>query len=666
MPQPVEASARKLYLASALMLFLELTLIRWLGESILYLAFFTNFVLLASFLGIGLGFLSKQRSDWFRHLPLALALLLSIVLIFPIRVDRSAPDVIFIGTGRPAGLPIWAMLPLVFTATALIMAMVGQRVARYFKVLEPLRAYRLDILGSVSGIGAFAGLAALRARPVVWAIVIVGLVVAVEREVLQRSARVALLGIVALLGVQSVQPGWSWSPYYRVEVLSDSTFTYISVNGIPHQATGTIHDLREIDWIADWPYRVRASPEAPGDVLIVGAGNGNDVAYALDYDAEHVDAVEIDPRIYELGRSLNPQRPYQDPRVSIHIDDGRAFMQRTDAEYDLVLFALPDSLTSVAGQSNLRLESYLFTVEAFEQARRLLTAHGIFALYNLHTDEWVVDRMAVTMAEVFGEAPCQLGDAATRARVMLAVGPGVDPQCPGGVVHDAIGPDPVTDDRPYLYIREREIPAFYLVALALILLVSALSVRAQGGTLAAIMRNLDLFLMGMAFLLLETKSISQFALWFGTTWNVNTLVFVGVLGSVLAAIEVSRRMTRPAIGPLYALLLGSVAASWAIPASFLLTLPFAVRWIVASAITFTPIFVANLVFAQRFKVVNNPAAAFGVNLLGAMLGGVMEYLALVTGYRALAIIVAGLYCAALVVWRTQSSAAEMATAYIAT
>jgi hypothetical protein len=68
MPESGGSSARGLYLASALMLFLELTLIRWLGESILYLSFFTNFVLLASFLGIGIGFLAHGRQDWFRHL----------------------------------------------------------------------------------------------------------------------------------------------------------------------------------------------------------------------------------------------------------------------------------------------------------------------------------------------------------------------------------------------------------------------------------------------------------------------------------------------------------------------------------------------------------------------------------------------------------------------
>ena len=48
---------RRLFLGSALMLFLELALIRWLGANIVHLSYFSNFVLLGSFLGIGLGFL---------------------------------------------------------------------------------------------------------------------------------------------------------------------------------------------------------------------------------------------------------------------------------------------------------------------------------------------------------------------------------------------------------------------------------------------------------------------------------------------------------------------------------------------------------------------------------------------------------------------------------
>jgi hypothetical protein len=233
---------------------------------------------------------------------------------------------------------------------------------------------------------------------------------------------------------------------------------------------------------------------------------------------------------------------------------------------------------------------------------------------------------------------------------MLAVGPGLDQTCPEGVINAATSPEPVSDDRPFLYVQNQTIPSFYLFALGAILAISVLAVRLVGGTLI-VGRYLDLFLMGTAFLLLEAKSVSQFALWFGTTWNVNTLVFSGVLLSVLAAINVSRRMRQPSITLLYGLLLLSVAASWAVPASSLLSLPIALRWVVACVITFTPIFVANLVFATRFQSVASPTEAFGVNLLGAILGGVLEYTSLVTGYRTLAVIVGCLYLGALLSWK---------------
>src|SRR5881397_2078788 len=52
----------RLVLGSCVMLFLELALIRWLGANIVHLSYFTNFVLLGSFLGIGLGFLIARKS----------------------------------------------------------------------------------------------------------------------------------------------------------------------------------------------------------------------------------------------------------------------------------------------------------------------------------------------------------------------------------------------------------------------------------------------------------------------------------------------------------------------------------------------------------------------------------------------------------------------------
>ena len=94
---------------------------------------------------------------------------------------------------------------------------------------------------------------------------------------------------------------------------------------------------------------------------IIGAGSGNDIDHALRYGVDRIDAVEIDPVIQSIGISSNPDRPYADPRVVRHLDDGRHFLRTTDRKYDLVVYALVDSLILHSGYANIRLESYLFT-----------------------------------------------------------------------------------------------------------------------------------------------------------------------------------------------------------------------------------------------------------------------------------------------------------------
>jgi hypothetical protein len=212
----------------------------------------------------------------------------------------------------------------------------------------------------------------------------------------------------------------------------------------------------------------------------------------------------------------------------------------------------------------------------------------------------------------------------------------------------AVAPEPATDDHPFPYLQGRTIPAFYLVTLGLILLASAVIVRMSAGSLSAMRSYLDLFFMGAAFLLLETKNVVQFALLFGTTWFVNALVFAGILLSVLLAIEVARRFRLPSRHILYALLFAAIAVAWVVPTGSLLALPLAPRFLAATALAFAPIFLANLVFAERFRDVGSSAVAFGSNLLGAMVGGVLEYSALIVGYRLLLVAVALLYALAYV------------------
>jgi hypothetical protein len=157
---------------------------------------------------------------------------------------------------------------------------------------------------------------------------------------------------------------------------------------------------------------------------------------------------------------------------------------------------------------------------------------------------------------------------------------------------------------------------------------------------------LDLFFMGAAFLLLETKNVVQFALLFGTTWVVNALVFGGILLTVYAAVELARRRRLPPTGLLYGMLMLTLAVAWLVPQHALLDLPTFTRLAAAVVLAFAPVFLANLVFAKRFAATTSATAAFGANLLGAVVGGALEYGSLLVGYRSLLIVVGALYLAA--------------------
>ena len=401
-------------------------------------------------------------------------------------------------------------------------------------------------------------------------------------------------------------------------------------------------------------------PTMPGDALIIGAGNGNDVALALANGVGHVDAVEIDPVIQATGRDRHPASPYQDARVTPYVDDGRAFLERTDRTYDLILFALPDSLTLVSGQGSLRLESYLFTREAMATVRGHLSPGGAFAMYNYYRPD-VFERYANTMSQVFGHDPCLDAGGqslAPRQQAVLTIGREASTlRCDAMYRSGPDAPEPSTDDHPFPYVQGRSIPRLYLWSLAAILLASIAIVRVASGAALGLMRPfVDLFFMGAAFLLLETKSVVQFALLFGTTWFVNALVFAGILLAVLAAIEVAKRASLPAPIAMYGLLVGCLAVAWIVEPASLLTLAPAARFVVGVIVTFAPIFVANLIFAQRFRDVGASTVAFGANLLGAMLGGVLEYLSIVTGYRALLLAVAILYGLAFLTGRRHLTA----------
>jgi SAM-dependent methyltransferase len=466
-----------LFLISWLVLFLELACIRWFPSHVLFLTFFVNLVLLACFVGMSVGCLvARRRTNFIRHTPYWILVGLFIGLlannysgllqaVFAVG-NQAKPDVVYFGTETsvmlpnplPFPVPMEVVGALFFGIIAAIMVGPGQEMGRAFnRVSNRTTAYSANLLGSLVGIGMFAGCSVLRLPPIVWfglsGIVLAYLLIRKDpdagpevRDALPPSVTGAttaaaphpapapkptatpvlpLAALVISIGLTYVTSGFftmngrqiTWSEYYRIDYEPKEQF--IITNLISQQ----LMEPRENPPVAKVPYALpylfqRDLKKADGTpawpefkkILIIGAGNGNDVARALMFvnpndPTVEIDAVEIDPVIQNLGQLHHPNKPFEDrKRVKVSINDGRNFLREAKAEtYDLVVFALIDSLVLQSGYSNLRLESYLFTLESFQDVKRVLKPTGVAAIYNFFRQGWIAARINDQLRSAFDE-----------------------------------------------------------------------------------------------------------------------------------------------------------------------------------------------------------------------------------------------------------------------
>jgi SAM-dependent methyltransferase len=676
-----DSRGARIFLASFLVLFLEVALIRWMPAYIRLLAYFSNFILLASFLGIGVGcLLAPARARLYAWFPLLQAIVIAAVYFFRLEVSVPTTGSIYFSSGTTAPVVVvesTMLLPLVFVIVAALFATLAQRMGKEMTALPPLRGYTLNLLGSLAGVGLFAVMSWLQLSPTWWfaigfAAAVPLLVTPPPGEAARPRLRGAVLAIdIALLVaslalVHTLARNALWSPYYKITVGQEGPDTVVEVNNIFHQSMAPV-DHKE--YFYQWPYMVFG--DTFENVLVLGAGSGTDVASALKHGAKHVDAVEIDPVIVRLGRQHHPDRPYSDPRVTVVTDDARHFLRTTTKKYDLVVFALIDSLTMQSSFSGVRLESYMFTEESFRAVKDRLAPNGLLVVYNYFREPWLVDRLANISAAAFGQEPrVHVHEARAYLGVLMA-GPRLatltsDPEIPERVTafgqSHAPSParmhardaaiEPARDDWPFLYLRDRHIPSHYIAALALILVVSTivvlLIVRGHSGRW-----SWGFFLLGAGFMLLETKSIIQFALLWGSTWVVASLAIASVLTMALAANYIVSKVeiTKPWLvgGGLVALL----ALNFLIPVGAITFESRAVESVFYAVLMFSPILCAGLLFGSAIKRSTSLPRDYGTNLLGAMVGGVGEYLSLVTGFRMLLFVIALCYVGAIASFRRE-------------
>ena len=667
--------------AAAMSLVLELAVIRWQGTVFEFFAFYKNFGLLTCFAGLGLGYAIANRD----RIPLALVIPLfawQFVLLIALRhglplwrlesltvlpiVEQLAMGVRHAGSVSQ-GVAMYFLLSVVFLLTALAFVPIGQLCGRLMMRRRELGAYGLNLSGSLAGVLVMFLASALWTPPLVWYGLgfLVILLVSVPRSSTLLTGITATLAAVITLA-WPVNIAWQrvYSPYQLLELgYSDRGLVLIRAAGHYYQR---VHDLaspgveqdsarRVIRDYYDFPYRL----SAPADVAVVGAGAGNDVAAALRGGARRVDAIEIDPAIIAIGTRAHPERPYRDARVRTIVNDARSFLRTTDRTYDMIVYGLLDSHTLLSHASSVRLDSFVYTVEGFREARTRLNPHGVLVVSFAVLSDALGRKMYEMLREAFdGAAPAVVranydgavvfiqardGGYAVPAAALAATG---FRDYAERYTNAALVVDASTDDWPFFYMPRRVYPVSYLGMIALIVLGaltltrSFLTARPQAG-------DASFFLLGAGFMLVETKAITEMGLTFGNTWQVIGVVIASILGMALlgniAVVKLKLRQPLPA----YLLLLGTLLLGWYVMGRG--GLPSTTPGRIATAVLLTsPLFFSGIVFSTLLAARGSVASAMAANLLGAMVGGLLEYNAMYFGFRSLSLMALGFYGLALV------------------
>ncbi|HEY7312443.1 MAG TPA: hypothetical protein VH643_23970 [Gemmataceae bacterium] len=648
--------------SAGLSLLLELAVIRWQSTVFEVFAFYKNFGLLACFLGLGLGYALARRPQ----IPLLLSIPLLAWQIIVLLVSRYGPEgwnasllrsmpvteQLHMGLRQAQNVRYMAVLILlgvVFVLTALALVPVGQLCGSLLDRRPKLRAYGLNLLGSLLGVAMMFGLSVLWAPPVVWfglCFLAVLAFQAFRRRPLLFGLTAGLAALIALAWPGTRLWEQTYSPYQLIERGPGEYGRTIRAAGHYYQR---IHDFAACardpnsQWIAAYyafPYRVH---EHPGRVAVVGAGTGNDVAMAVRMGARQVDAIEIDPAILAIGTRFHPDDPYHHPRVRPIVNDARSFLRTSPDSYDMIVYGLLDSHTLLSHGSNVRLDSFVYTVEAFREARARLTEGGTLSLAFSVLSPELGRKIFLMLQEAFDGKPPACVKARYDGAVIFLQRKGRPVELPAGLFDEtgfadvtALYADPdlradlSTDDWPFFYMPRRVYPLSYVVVVGLILLLSLSLVRpffrarphsGQRG----------FFLLGAGFMLVETKGISELGLTFGNTWKVIGVVIAAILLMAFLANCVVRWLRLRSLVLPYVLLLASLLVGLLLMkgGGFL---PTPLGRLLAVAVLTCPLFFSGMVFSTLLRSSDDVSGAMSANLMGAMCGGLLEYNAMYFGF----------------------------------
>jgi hypothetical protein len=188
------------------------------------------------------------------------------------------------------------------------------------------------------------------------------------------------------------------------------------------------------------------------------------------------------------------------------------------------------------------------------------------------------------------------------------------------------------------------------MVLSLLLVVEFSGARQQIG-------HVPFFLLGVGFMLIETKGITELGLTLGNSWQVIGVVIAGVMLMAFLANYVVQRWTVERVGICYLLLLASLLAGWFIAGHGGLPSTWAGRTGTVVLLT-CPMFFSGMVFSTLLRSQGEISGIMSANLFGAMCGGLLEYNSMYFGIRSLYVMAAGIYLMAFIWGLAQTRSIE--------
>ena len=576
-----------------------------------------------------------------------------------------------LGTGAFAYLFMF----LFFITNTVIFIYIGNFLGLELKMVRHLAGYTINIIGSLTGTICTIFLANFNSPPYIWlllSLVPLLFLIRKQRNFLILSG-IFIFFIFLVVFWHTVEKNVTWSPYYEIIITpfstkGNTTDSYlVIVDKLHHQA---IRDLSfddksnkvnsEKKKVYELPYQF----SKPKSVLVFGAGTGNDVAAALRQGAERVVAVEIDPKIAEIGKELHPEKPYSSEKVGLEVTDARSYIKNTQEKFDLITFGYLDSHRILSQMSSVRLESHVYTTENFKIVRHRLSNRGIVAVTFAVNEKWIADRIVAILRENFGEPIIIYQSSRYGFGTLFLAGPGlkdivINETLPIHYFISPISPTWVpqqnisgfidskeftsnlvpTDDWPFLYLKEKSVPENYLFSILIVIIIAVVLVKKYCPIVAISKEGMFFFLLGFSFMLIETKTITFLSLLINSTWIISSLTISAILIMILFSNLLVSKYKNINLNIVYILLILSLGIQYFITPNDLLSFGLFEGAVFGLLISALPILFSGIIFANSITISkNNLSHNLSYNLIGAVVGGMAEYSVMIFGIKALTIL----------------------------